>query len=72
MLKKFSIIFAAVVGVNAKPIAREDLPVFQNLHSLLSGTEKGMDVRIQNLHFIEEDLHSGMKTLQWLEENDMV
>jgi len=31
-----------------------------------------MDIRIQNLHFIEEDLHSGMKTLEYLAENDMV
>jgi hypothetical protein len=33
---------------------------------MLSNTAEKMDVRIQNMMFIENDLDGGMKKLQWL------
>tara|TARA_B110000503_G_C6886839_1_gene305056 strand:- start:314 stop:571 length:258 start_codon:yes stop_codon:yes gene_type:complete len=39
---------------------------------MLGNTADEMDIRIQNMMFIENDLHDGMKKLQWLEENETV
>jgi len=52
-LRKFSTVFAAVVGVASKTISPEDMPVFTNLHSMLTNTAEKMDVRIQNMMIIE-------------------
>jgi hypothetical protein len=58
MLRKFSTIFAAAVGVASNTIAPEDLQFFTNLNSMLSNTAKGLDIRIQNMMHIENDLHA--------------
>ena len=39
---------------------------------MLGNTADEMDIRIQNMMFIENDLHDGMKKLQWLKENETV
>ena len=72
MLKKLTIILTGVVGVSSKTMLAEDVPIFTELHSMLSNTANEMDTRIQNMMFIEEDLGNGIQKLQWLAENNVV